>query len=810
MPLLAPPTPDALLGYGMGARLTTYRDQERVGQAILAAAPGRVREFVYGKSPEGRPLRVFALSSPANIKNLEKIRADNARRARGETVAAGPAIVWINETIHGNEPASFESGMWLLHCLADPKGALANALEDVVVILNPVYNPDGHERFAVYYNSFARADLAADAFERQEPRVVAGRLNHFRFDMNRDRVAFSQDETRAEFAEMLRWGPHAYIDQHGQVPTYFMPPEPMSINPNVDRARNLKWTTIFGKAIARAFDAKGYSYFVGDVFDLYFPGYVDASTTLSGSIGMTHETDGSKYLSEVREDGSIWTMARGAEKHLTSALAFVEAAAANREALVADYTRFKRRATTGESAGTFKRVVLEGDTRALLRLKEQLRHAGIASSISGSFEQTDAHDYWAEGSPRATHRFKAGALVVDMAQPQGALAKALLEPGNGFEPEFVERQLKRIGSAPKEENYPGSDEGEFYDLTGWSLPYAHGLRAWWCESAPAVTPASVVSRPAAGASTVGYALIYRDREDALAAMEILASGVRGSAITRETSVGGRTFAPGTFLFAADRNEAGYGEKLREIARARGAEVVALTTQFPDGGGREGTGSESVVGLRAPKVGVLFGDGPQLGDVSGVWWTLEREWKLKFDALSTDILDSPTRLAPYTTLLVPSGVGARATDALKSWIREGGRLVVLDGEGWALGGNLAKLETVDGEPRELPGSLFRARLDRRLPASYGYDLDEIAVPVTGGPYYKSPKTGGAAVRLPDAEKGKLLSGWAWPDDTEKNLRGAVFMQDAPSGRGRVSIFVSDPFERALWPALHKLVLNAMLF
>src|SRR6185295_2074332 len=108
-----------------------------------------------------------------------------------------PVVVWINECIHGNESASFESGMWLAYTLAasDDK-QVTDILKDTVVVINPSYNPDGHERFVVWYNSVARGDKSEDAVEHQEGGFNNGRTNHYRFDLNRDRVAMSQVETQ--------------------------------------------------------------------------------------------------------------------------------------------------------------------------------------------------------------------------------------------------------------------------------------------------------------------------------------------------------------------------------------------------------------------------------------------------------------------------------------------------------------------------------------------------------------------------------------------------------------------------------------
>ncbi|PNA19374.1 hypothetical protein C1X58_30205, partial [Pseudomonas sp. FW215-R4] len=80
------------------------------------------------------------IANPKSVDDVNAARADL------------PAIVWINECIHGNETASFESAMWLTYNLvASRADRIETALNDVVVMVNPVYNPDGHERYVVYY-----------------------------------------------------------------------------------------------------------------------------------------------------------------------------------------------------------------------------------------------------------------------------------------------------------------------------------------------------------------------------------------------------------------------------------------------------------------------------------------------------------------------------------------------------------------------------------------------------------------------------------------------------------------------------------
>jgi hypothetical protein len=180
----AVPRPEALLGYRLGDRNTQYAEQERVLLAIARAAPDRVRVEEIGATHEGRRMRVYVVSSAENVARLDAIRADLARLADPRTLGAAdaaalaartPAVVWISESVHGNESPGFETGMQLLYQLAaSEEPATLAALRGAVVVINPSSNPDGHERFAVWYNSVARSDPANDAAEHREPWSIQG------------------------------------------------------------------------------------------------------------------------------------------------------------------------------------------------------------------------------------------------------------------------------------------------------------------------------------------------------------------------------------------------------------------------------------------------------------------------------------------------------------------------------------------------------------------------------------------------------------------------------------------------------------
>ena len=801
------PKPESILGYGPGEQHTTFRDQEKVVLGIVEAAKGRAKLIEYGKSTQGRPLKIIAISSPQNIAKLEEIRKQHADLAQGKGDASKTVpIVWINECIHGDETASFESAMWTLYNLTASKGEIAKQLENCVVILNPVYNPDGHERYVVFYNAIAQGSGDQDAFERSVPGVARGRENHYRFDMNRDRVSFSQQETRFEFAEMLRWGPQVYIDQHGQVSSYFMPPEPMSINPNVDRARNNKWTEIIGRATAKAFEANGLTYFIKDSFDLFYPGYLDASATLSGAIGMTHETDGGRTLKSDRRDGSTLTLTQGMFKHFTSALAVVKASSENGPALLADYAKFKRDAVSGRAAGTFRTcIVRHEDPRPLIRLQDQLSRAGIVSTLTNDeMKLTKAHDYWSDATGQAD--IKGWKLVVDMAQPQGMMAKALLEPTTEFEAEFVKNQLAKKKTAPEGEDYPGPDGVEFYDTTAWSLPYAHCLDAWWTPEV--ITPEAAVplmpNKPKT--STIGYFVRYTDQEDMLAIHDMLVAGVRVQVNTKPMKLEGGDYPVGTFMIMADRNEDGYEKKVFDIGIQHGCKVERIISAYPEFD-RHSPGDETVASLRKPKIAVVMGSTGSFAESGAIWYLMDKEFKLPFTPINASALNGD--LSRFTTIVIPAGASVPTSGKLREWISAGGSLVAFGGSSGVGESGFVKLESTKGELQDMPGSLVRVEMDKRSFLNYGYNRTTLAWPVSGSRYFLARKEGGSMATVPtDEKKDNVLSGWKWPDETEKALRGTVWLQDAPVGRGHATLFFSDPTERAMWPGLYKAMLNGM--
>jgi hypothetical protein len=364
------PRPETLLGFDVGDRQTQFAWQERVLLAIADAAKDRVRVEEIGRTNELRTMRLYLVSHPDNIARLDAIRADLDRLADPRDVPPGeldaivarvPAVVMVNESVHGNEAPGFEAAMQTLyHLAASEEPATLEALRNVLVVLNPSTNPDGHERFAVWYNSIGVHSPAPYSMEKDEPWSIQGRFNHYRFDMNRDVMTTTQREAKALVRAMLRWHPMVAIDQHGQTTNYFFPPTAAPMNDNLARDNFQKWMEIYGRGNAAAFDRHGWMYYSRDVFDFYGPFYWDSWPSLTGAIGMTYETDGGGWKGILwrRDDGSLLSNRDGIAKHYTTALATIETTAQHRADRVRDWLSFRQGAVRDGRAGTMKRVVL--------------------------------------------------------------------------------------------------------------------------------------------------------------------------------------------------------------------------------------------------------------------------------------------------------------------------------------------------------------------------------------------------------------------------------------------------------------------
>ena len=725
------PRPSSLLDYEPGEFLTDYGNMLRVVDAIAEAASDRVRVFVYGRSVEGRPLRLVVISAPRNIARLDEIRAgiESLRDPRStspaeaaEIARAMPAVGWMNYANDGNETAAFEAAMQVAYQLAAGEDTMTQAiLENVITVINPAHNPESHERHVAWYNAFGAGDSTHIALEHVAPWGMSTNNNHYQFDLNRDALAISQRETKAIVAAHLEWNPQVFVDYHGQTNQFFMPPPMLPINPSLPADQIVRWTEIYGRGNSAAFDRYGWNYYVRDRFDLHYPGYWDSWPALNGATGMTYETDGGGYRGYAwgRDDGTVLTFRDGIAKHFTASLATLRTTAEHREARLRDYYEFFRTGMEELAAErSWKRFVIVpgADPERAARLVEILLRNRIEVSVAtGGFTARAAHDYLAGQSGR--REFPAGSYVVDLAQPQARMVDALLAPDAEMDPEFIERQLgKRAINARRGAN-AAKERYEFYDITGWSLPLSFGVEAYWLEEAGRISSRAIDVEfdetatpwrppvftgvrdldwmPAAlregidggvrgGRARTAYVFRYDRNASARLLVALMNEGFKVAVATQPLRAGGNSYPRGTMVVRVSRNPEALHGRIAELAARFGVPVDAIDSAYTDEGA-VGVGGERVVSLRAPRVAVLAGQGVRATGYGHIWYLLAHEFGLPFTAVRPENLRR-LRLKDFDVVILPPGspdsyrrqLGEDGAEALGEWVRSGGVLIGIAG------------------------------------------------------------------------------------------------------------------------------------
>jgi hypothetical protein len=871
------PRPSDFFGYETGDFLTTFALYESLLREYQRISD-RLRVFTIGKTPEHRSQYLLAISSPTNLAHLTEIKDQLGSLIDPRKLKAGPEVdqliqklpivVWLSYSIHGSESAAFEAGIQVLYqLLASNDPVLRDALDHTLILINPCQNPDGHERFATWYNAHGAGRPEPYAYEHQEPWSISGRLNHNFFDLNRDLISLSQPESQAATRAFLEWHPQVLADHHGQTKEYFFPPPAPPINPDLPEKTTIKWLETFGKSNASAFDKNAWPYFVRERFDLFYPGYWDSWSSLHGATGMTYETDGGGPLGYRwrREDDTVLTLRSGIAKHVTASLATVVIASANREARLRDYRDFFE--TTVKELKRKFFLVPGKDPQIASELVSLLIKEGIeVSRTNADIKLLKAADYF--GDAPAEKTIPAGSFVVETAQPYGRVATALLETETPEDAEFLKRQEKLREANEAKGTEEAKQDYEFYDVTAWSLPLAMGVEAYSTDEpirsdVTAVPPASpnlsagIANHVPAESSTtsrvepgVAYAFEPSSVRAMRMAIELLGQGYRVETSNEAFRAGGKDLSRGSFILWAERNPSNLHKILTDLSEKYGVTVHSIHTSLPDNS-RRGIASESDFSLKAPKV-ALLADGPVEQSSYGLMlFLLGQECGLQIvpvslESLTRDVLDQ------INVLILPDGQASRyktnfeesRLGDLRDWVSHGGILICIGGASEFAADPETKLtpvrlvgseeksetstekpptepprqktdrppsqkkESANRKPIEVPGSIVRAKVNRDHFLTIGYDSDTLPLLVQGNVFFKPSETGANALTF---EGDKLrISGFFWEGNTEQLLRGTSALIDEPVGEGSVILFNFEPGFRMIWTSTIRLLLNAIVY
>jgi zinc carboxypeptidase len=842
------PTLKAVLGHEPGEAITTPDEIGRYLDALTKAAPDRTKLVEYARSWEGRPLRYLIVGSRERIARLDDIRRGIQQVASGspeaqKLLADLPAIVWLLHGVHGNEISSADAALAEAYHLLAARGSadVDLTLREAIVIIDPMQNPDGRQRF-VTSNLLGRAaqpDPNPQSAEHDEP-WPGGRSNHYLFDMNRDYFALSQRETQGRARVMLEWFPQVVVDLHemGGNSTYYFAPPADPINPMVTEAQR-KWFETFGRANAAEFDRRGFAYFIREVYDSFYPGYGESWPIFHGAIGMTYEQASARGLSYLRDDGRVLTYKDGVTHHFTAAITTAATAARNRERLLRDFYEYRRSAMALAQQGTREYLVIPdaSDPARAYRLARLLVAQGIQVKRADEGFKAGARDL-----PRGT-------FIVPLAQPAGRLARNLLDPDVKMDEAFMKEQDRR-----RAERLPD----QIYDVTAWSLPLAFDVEIVASDRASTVKTSDVAADWAAqdgGAApatdAVGMLMPWGSGA-AAAAAEAARAGIRMQTADQSFAQGITRFPAGTAFIRTAGNADGTAAKMLDIARRHEAVITPIRETWTTTG--ISLGSSEMTPLKAPKV-LLAWDAPT-SSLSAGWarYVLERRFGQPVTAMRVSTLQNYD-MRDYDVLVLPSGNYSFSEDALRrlrDWIRGGGTLITIaEASRWAARDRVGLLSTDtlmrDGSPereaseaqgqgqaqssgakpdtskpfdydqairpeRERPetlaGALLRVKLDRTHWLSAGLD-GEIQVFIEGARVFAPLKLdAGRNVGVYEAGDRLLAAGLVWKE-AQPLLAQRAFLMHQPMGQGHVIAFAEDPNYRAFAEATQLLFINAVL-
>ena len=199
------------------AELTDYAETSRYADVMafigeLQKKSDFIRVEYFARTDEGRDLPLLILSKPAVRTPLE-------------AAASGKTVVFIQANIHAGEVEGKEAMLHLSRRILT--GDLAPLLNNLIILVAPIYNADGNEKISVNNRTAQNGPVNG----------VGTRENSKRLDLNRDYMKLESLEARGLVGLFTRWDPALIVDLHttnGSYHGYHLTYSPM-LNPNADR-----------------------------------------------------------------------------------------------------------------------------------------------------------------------------------------------------------------------------------------------------------------------------------------------------------------------------------------------------------------------------------------------------------------------------------------------------------------------------------------------------------------------------------------------------------------------------------------------
>lgn len=796
--------PETHFGFmpGEDYKLADY-DQIRAYFQTLAQQSDRIRIRDFGQSSEGRPMLLAFISSPSNLARLDEYQQIQRRLALAEVplgeaqqlAAQAKAIVWIDCSMHSTEVTPSQHAPLLAHkLLTEDSAEVRPILDNVILLLVPVTNPDGLQMITQWYRQNVGTPHEIAPF----PGLYQKYSGH---DNNRDWFMLNLPETRYVSKVLYQeWFPHIVYNQHQVAPfpaRMFVPPYSEPLNPSIP-APVMEGISLIGQAIRERLALEGKTGAISYLsFDGWWNGGLRTTPPFHNMHGILTETAGYYYATPYVYDparfprsfsngmptdkpsifypqpwkGGRWSLADAVSYNLTASMAVLSLAASMPQHWALKGYRLAAKQIEEGNRGTPSAYIIpatQWDPSSAQEMVRRLQANGVQVQRANAAFTADGRDY------------PAGSYVIPAAQPFRGYLMDLLEP-------HVYPEIRPNGGpvlAP-------------YDSSGYTLALQMGVEAIRVNDKFQASLAPLSELPAPEP-------LWDRRQNA--SFWAVADALR-------TNQPVRLAANGNFL----------------------------PPNSPD---------RPAVELQSPRVGMYA---PYRSDMDGGWtqWMLDyyrvpftelrnervRAGKLRdhFDTIliasqsTSAILHGyqpgvPTVTSSYIdpaesaakSLMRPEftgGIGMEGVVALREFVEQGGTLITL-GAATELPISLFPLpveNVVRGGSFRAPGAIIRLDIQQNDPLTAGMPGRSPAF-INGG--YAFAPTTGRDRKTPDAEVRSLAryaatdllaSGWL---QGENAIKGRDAVTEVRLGKGRVLLFGIRPQHRGQTFATFKLLLNAI--
>ena len=796
------PLPKDIIGHEVGEWHITH-DKLMFYMQTLAKSSDRITIENRGTTFEGRPILLLTISSPKNLRNIEKIREDHMALTEKDggdrSVQEMPIIVYQGFSIHGNEPSGANAGLAYAYYLAAAQGAeIEEVLDHMVILMDPSFNPDGLQRFAYWANTNKSINLNPDTNEREYHEVwPGGRTNHYWFDLNRDWLPVQLPESRARIETFHNWLPNILTDHHemGTNTTFFFQPgEPMRVHPLTPKM-NQELTAEIGTYHAKALDRIGSLYFSEENYDDYFYGKGSTFPDVNGGIGILFEQGSSRgHIQET--DNGLLTFPFTIRNQFTAALSTIDAAK-NMRIKILEYQRDFYSNIRNEAAKQKAKAIVFGDSKDVARtwLLAEILHRHKIKFHELADDITLSGKYFKKGA----------SYVIPMNQKNPRLIKAMFEKRTTF------------------------SDSLFYDISAWSFPLAFNMDHTEIGSMANVGPEVKNFVPVSGnvnaESHYAYLFEWNEYYTPKALNKIVNKGLRAKVAMSPFKLEGKQYDYGTIMIPVQNqklNSEALHHFLNEVAEASKLQITAVATGLAEG---IDLGSFDFKPIKKQKVAILVGSGIRSYDAGEIWHLFDTRYDIKLTKIDTEYFGK-IDLGKYTDLIIPSSssLDKKSVRKLKEWVENGGTLIgYRNAVEWFSKNNLIALnfkkdtlvaKNIAFDQKKqfkgaqlTSGAIFEAKLDRSHPINFGYKNNRLPMFRNSNIYIEPDKNSyNNPIQYINTP---LLSGYISEENLEL-IKNSVPFQVKRLGKGRIIIFTDNTNFRAFWYGTNKLLMNAIFF